>query len=737
MPQNNNTNIFIRNSLHRKTYMKTPKKIDLDTPENFINRELSWLSFNFRVLAEAENSDVPLLDRLKFIAIVSSNLDEFTVVRIANTIRAYREGVTKTDVAGMSAQQVLEEMTNQKKSMITRQYHCLQNVILPQLKEEGIELIRTPELTDTDKEFLEGYFQNNISAALTPMAIDPAHPFPLLASGAVYTIFKVKPIEQVAAQFVNSTDTILVQVPGSMNRFIKLPNSDKTTRIATLDDTVQLFAHRLLGGYDIINTSSFRVLRDAEMNVDDESTDDLLGAMDQAVKSRRWGRPIALEISYGMEETVKDYLCRKLEIDEEENMIMRMPYLLRLKDFFGFLGTVNRPDLLEEPWPPQEIKGLDSDNIFADIRKSDHFISLPYHSFNPVVKLVSQAADDKKVLAIKITLYRVSGDSPLVKSLIRAAQNGKQVTVLVELKARFDEEANIHWAKALDSAGAHVVYGVVGYKTHSKVLMVVRREELGIKRYVHLATGNYNDKTAKLYTDCGIMTCNTSIGEDVSGFFNVITGYSIPPRWNLITIAPTDMRDRILNMIKREIDKHTPETPGHIRAKMNSCIDPKVIKALYEASIAGVKVELIIRGLCRLKAGIPKLSENIKVRSILDRFLEHPRIFQFSNGGENEIYMASADWMERNFDQRLEILFPVLEPKCKKQAIEILDAGFNDNVKAWELQPDNTYIRVTKPKQTSKQLRNQEYLYRKAYKRAPNIKKEHREVFEVRATPVE
>ena len=717
--------------------MKKDKKINLTIPENFINRELSWLSFNFRVLAEAENPEVPLLDRVKFIAIVSSNLDEFTVVRIANTIRAYKEGVTKTDVAGMSAKEVLSKMAEQKKDMINRQYHCLQNVILPQLHEEGIELIRTPELTDNDKEFLENYFQDNVSVALTPMAIDPAHPFPLLSSGSVYTIFKVKPIEQVATQFVNSTDTILVQVPGSMNRFIKIPNTGETTRIATLDDTIQLFAHKLLGGYDIINTSSFRVLRDAEMNVDDESADDLLGVMDQAVKSRRWGHPIALEISYGMGEEIKDYLCGKLEINEEEHMIMRMPYLLRLKDFFSFLGTVNRPDLLEELWPPQKIKGLEAEDIFADIRKSDHFISLPYHSFNPIVRLISHAADDNNVLAIKITLYRVSGDSPLVKSLIRAAQNGKQVTVLVELKARFDEEANIHWAKALDSAGAHVVYGVVGYKTHSKVLMIVRKEELGINRYVHLATGNYNDKTAKLYTDCGIMTCNPSIGEDVSGFFNVITGYSLPPRWNMITIAPTDMRSKVLTMIKREIDKHTPENPGHIRAKMNSCIDPKVIEALYEASIAGVKIELLVRGLCRLRAGIKGLSENISVRSILDRFLEHPRIFQFNNGGNTEIYMASADWMERNFDQRLEILFPVIDPECKKQAIEILDAGFNDNVKAWKLLPDNTYIRVKKPSQKNKQIRNQEFLYRKACKRAPRKTKKVKEVFEVRSNPID
>lgn len=701
----------------------------LKVPENFINRELSWIRFNFRVLAEAENPEVALLERMKFIAIVSSNLDEFTVVRIANTIRAYNEGMKTTDIAGMSPKEVLSEMYTQKREMTNRQYHCLQNVLLPKLKEEKVELIRTPELTDDDHEFLETHFQNQISAALTPMAIDPAHPFPLLTSGAVYTIFKVKPIAQPSAQFVVQTDTILVQLPGSMDRFILLPSEEGHTRLAALDDTIQLFAHKLLGGYEITSSSTFRVLRDAEMSVDDEGADDLLREMDMAVKSRRWGEPISLEISLGMIDPVKDYLCNKLGIDEEDGGIFRMPYLLNLKDFFSFVGMIKRPDLSEEPWPPQQIAGLESEDIFEDISRGDHFISLPYQSFNPVVKLVKQAAEDSKVLAIKITLYRVSGNSPLVQSLIRAAHSGKQVTVLVELKARFDEEANINWARALESAGAHVVYGVVGYKTHSKVLMVVRKEELGIKRYVHLATGNYNDKTAKLYTDCGIMTCNPSIGEDVSGFFNVITGYSLPPRWNMLVIAPMDMRRKVIEMIHREISKSTPEDPGLIRAKMNSCIDPEVIEALYLASQTGVKVELLIRGLCRLRAGVEGLSENIKVISILDRFLEHPRIFHFKNSGKDEVYMSSADWMERNFDQRLEILFPILDKSCKKQALEILDVGFKDNVKAWVLLPNGEYERIEKPKSASKRYRNQEYLYNKACKRAPKPKLDPTGVF--------
>ena len=695
---------------------------NLMAPENFINRELSWLSFNFRVLAEAENPDVPLLERIKFIAIVSSNLDEFTVVRIASTIRAYNEGLNIKDVAGLTPNEVLTQMALQKREMINRQYHCLQNILIPQLKNEGVEFVKTVDLTESDLEFLENYFQNHVSPALTPMAIDPAHPFPLLASGAIYVIFKVNPIETVREHFVVKAETILVQIPGSMNRFIKLPAEKGMTRISTLDDAIKLFSGKILGGYEIKSASTFRVLRDAEMNLNDEGSDDLLGAMDVAVKTRRWGSPIALEVSASTSDMVKDYLCTRLELDEEDGGVMRMPYILNLKDLFGFLGVIKRPDLCEEPWPPQPIEGLQSEDIFEDISRADQFISLPYHSFNPIVKLVTQAANDPEVLAIKITLYRVSGNSPLVQALIRAAQNGKQVTALVELKARFDEEANIHWARALESAGAHVVYGVVGFKTHSKVLMVVRNEEIGIKRYVHLATGNYNDKTAKLYTDCGIMTCNPSFGEDVSGFFNVITGYSLPPRWNMLTIAPTDMRKRILEMINREASKSTLENPGLIRAKMNSCIDPKVIEALYSASQSGVKIELLVRGLCRLRAGVKGLSENITVRSILDRFLEHPRIFHFKNDGSNEVYMASADWMERNFDQRLEILFPVIDPECKKQALEILDVGFKDNVKAWEMQPTGIYERVEKPKSKSKQCRNQQCLYQKACERAPKPK---------------
>ncbi len=691
---------------------------DFGAPQNFLNRELSWLDFNFRVLAEAENSQVPVLDRLKFIAIVSSNLDEFTTVRIANMIRLKREGVHATDVAGLSPDQVLEGMAEKKHAMVKRQYDCLFNEVLPQLSENNISLVRPSDFTTDDKEFLSSFYEGNIAPAITPMAVDPGHPFPLLASGKVYLLFRVAPVEQ-GKMFFNKTDTVLVQMPTSMHRFITLPSNDSKVRMAALDDIIRLYSKNLLGGYEIEGAYAFRLLRDAEMVVDDESADDLLGAIDEAVRSRRWGDPITLEISDDMPEEILSYLRTKLGVNDQRQ-IFRLPWLLELSSFFGFIGQVDRPDLIEKPWPAQDHPKLSSGDIFEVMRKSDNLLSLPYQKFDPVVELVRKASNDPDVLAIKITLYRVSGASPLVQALIHAAQTGKQVTALVELRARFDEAANIGWAKALDSAGAHVIYGVVGYKTHSKVLLVVRKEKDGIRRYVHLGTGNYNDKTAKLYTDLGLFTTRPEIGQDVSGFFNVITGYSLPPRWNCLTMAPTRLRKTILTMIKREMEVHTPESPGRIRAKMNSLVDPDVIKALYAASCKGVKIDLLVRGLCRLRAGVKNLSENIRVFSILDRYLEHPRIFYFNNGGNEEVYLASADWMERNFDMRLELMFPIIDPICKKQAIENLDAGFSDNVKAWQMQEDGSYKRVEMPEKKAKQLRSQEFIYNKACNKTQN-----------------
>lgn len=708
----------------------------LDSPDAFINRELSWLDFNFRVLAEAENPDVPVLDRLKFIAIVSSNLDEFFTVRVARLKRLLARGEkTSPTPDGMSPASTLDAIRRKSAEMLRRQYAALDDEIVPRLQAEGIHIVREPAYTPEDRDALRHLFDEQISPTLTPMAVDPGHPFPLLASGAIYLIFRIHPREELLNRFYSQTDTVLVQVPKTLSRFIPLPAPTGQTRLAVLNDVITLFADRLLGGYHIEGAYPFRVLRDAEMEVDEETEDDLLGVIHEALRSRKWGVPVRLEIWTRMPEAVQAYLVEQLGIADGED-IAHVPSLLGLKDLFAILDRVDRPDLLEKPWLPQEHPVLSrTEDFFQTLREGDHILNLPYQTFDPVVRMVSLAADDPDVLAIKITLYRVSGKSPLVRALVRAAENGKQVTALVELRARFDEEANIGWARRLDAAGAHVIYGVVGYKTHSKVCLVVRRERDGIQRYVHLATGNYNDKTARLYTDVGLFTARSEFGADVSGFFNVITGYSLPPRWHWLTMAPTDLRRRLLALIEREIETHTPEAPGRIRAKLNSLIDPEIIRALYRASQAGVEIDLLVRGLCRLRARVPGLSETIRVRSILDRFLEHPRIIHFRNGGNEEVYLSSADWMERNFDTRLELLFPILDEACRGEVLAILDSGFADTMKAWEMDAEGVYHRVPRPEDESRLVRGQAVLYQRARDAARSGKRSPAGTFKVRTRP--
>jgi len=685
----------------------------LDAPDNFINREISWLDFNLRVLAEAENPEVPLLERLKFLAIVSSNLDEFFMVRVALMHRDRKSSAAPAGPDGLSAREALLRISEKAHAMVERQYACLTGDLVPALARAGIHLVRPDALTGNDREFLGQLFREQVLPILTPMAIDTGHPFPLLASGALYILFRVEPLAGAAAQLVGRTDTVLVQVPSVIERFISLPGSERGQfRVALLGDVITIFAEELLGGYRIQSACRFRVTRDADINVDDDQADDLLTAIESELRSRRWGAPIRLEVGTEVPPEIVQYLQRELKLAPAD--IYRIPAMLNLRSLFHLVALVDRPDLLDPVWPPQPHPLLlDDEDIFSIIRRQDIILHHPYQKFQPVMDFLAHAADDPQVLAIKITLYRVSGDSPVVTALVRAAENGKQVTALVELRARFDEETNITWARRLDAAGAHVIYGVVGYKTHSKVALVVRREADGICRYVHLATGNYNDKTARLYTDLGLLTARPEFGADISAFFNVITGYSLPPKWNRIAIAPLGLRERFIALIDREIEKHTPETPGFIRAKMNSLIDASVIQAVYRASQAGVRVDLVVRGTCRLRAGVRGLSENVRVRSILDRFLEHSRIYHVHNGGNEEVYLASADWMERNFDRRLELLFPVLDPDNRREVLAALAAALEDNTKAWDLRPDNTYARVER-KARAPLRRCQEHLYETA-----------------------
>lgn len=707
-------------------------------PGQWINRDLSLIAFNRRVLAQAEDVDLPLLERVKFLAIVASNLDEFFMVRMALIRRALKGGKADSGPDGMMPRQLLETARDETRELLARADRCWHEDVSPALCASNIALVDESEMLPEDHSYLEAYFREQVLPVLTPMVVDSTHPFPLLSSGAVYILLRVAPKSDIdeTGTFFGRADTILVQVPSSLTRFISLPPRGGLSRFVLLDDVIMLFAGELMGGYDIRDAHSFCMTRDAELTLDEDRADDLILAIQEGLKRSRWGAPVRLSVSSRVPESEVAYLCEKLDLEEPD--VFRFSGMLDMKCLFGLVGLLDRPDLLEPPWPPLDHPAFaGSDDVFEVVAGQDVLINLPYQSFDPVTRLVETAADDPDVLAIKITLYRVSGQSPLVRALIRAAEQKKQVTALVELRARFDEEANITWAQRLDAAGAHVIYGVVGYKTHSKAALVIRREPDGIKRYCHLATGNYNDRTARVYTDMGLLTSDPDFGADLSAFFNVITGYSLPPVWKYIEMAPTGLRARTLAMIRREVEKHNPEKPGFIRAKMNALVDPDIIRELYRASQAGVRIDLLVRGICRLRPGIPGLSETISVRSIVDRFLEHQRIFHYRNGGDEEVYLSSADWMERNMDHRLELLFPVDDPACRRHVLAALDAGFNDNTSAWRLLPDGHYARL-QPAPHEGIYRSQQKLYEAALKMNAKSRAEKRHaVFIARAAAPE
>ena len=702
----------------------------MEQKTEFINRDISWLAFNRRVLAEAESNSLPLLERARFLAIVSSNLDEFFMVRMALLRRAIEENGKPLYCDGLTPRQTLAQASEAVRRLVHRQYEILRGDILPALRRERLEIVTGEDLSASDLAQIRQTFANNILPALTPLAVDPSHPFPLLAGGAIYLFFRVRPRNAHAKRFLGRTEIAVVQVPPGMERFIRLPAIDGNLRLALLEDAIRLGAADLLRGYEILAACPFRVTRDADFTVDDEQADSLLEAIEEELRSRRRGQPVRLEIVADAPDDIVDYLRQALDLDE--NSVYRMPGFLDLKCLYSFISLADRPDLCHPPWPPQPHHRLQTSDIWAAIREGDILLSLPYHSFNPVAEMAAQAAADPAVLSIKITLYRVSGDSPVVRALLRAAEAGKQVTALVELRARFDEERNIQWARQLDAAGAHVIYGIVGYKCHAKALLVIRREEGGIRRYVYLSTGNFNDRTARLYTDLGLFTCRPDFGADISAFFNVITGYSLPPVWHHMEMAPTGLRRRFLAMIEREIAKHTPESPGFIRAKMNSLTDPEIIEALYRASAAGVRIDLLVRGMCCLRVGIPGKSENIMVKSVIDRLLEHSRIYHFRNGGDEEVYLASADWMERNLDSRVELLFPLLDAETRAQALAVLNAGLADTAKSWYLQPDGTYGR----RPAKKAQRSQQILYQQACADAAAQRRRQRSaIFQVHTSP--
>ena len=666
-----------------------------DQPDNFTNRELSWLEFNQRILGEARDRKNPLFERMKFLSITASNLDEFFMVRIASLKDMVNAGYQKKDIAGMTAQEQLRALNEKMQAFCEKQYTTYNRALLPKLSEEGLEIISFSELSEKEMDFLEEYFHKNIYPVLTPMAIDSSRPFPLIQNKTLNIAALIKSRNKDKKE-KKEYDIATVQVPSVLPRVILLPQKDgpkRKCRVILLENVIEHYLDVLFLNHEIICSAPYRIMRNADLSIDEDDAEDLLKEIEKSLKMRQWGEVIKFEYEERMDKRLVKYLKKQFKVHSCDMYAFNGP--LDLTFLMKCYGIEGFEDLKEAPYIPQKNKKLRADkNIFNQIRKGDVLLHHPYESFDPIVAFIKQAAEDENVLAIKQTLYRVSGHSPIIAALAQAAENGKQVTVLVELKARFDEENNINWARKLEKAGCHVIYGLVGLKTHCKIALVVRREADGIRRYVHLGTGNYNDSTAKLYTDTGMFTCRNAVGEDATAVFNMLSGYSEPANWNQLIVAPIWMKKRFLEMIARETQNAKEGKPARIIAKCNSLCDRKIILALYEASCAGVQIDLIVRGICCLVAGKPGVSENIRVRSIVGTFLEHARIFYFYNDGNEEVYMGSADWMPRNLDRRVEIVFPVEAPDLKEKAKHILDVQLRDTLKAHCLLEDGTYRKV-------------------------------------------
>ena len=697
---------------------------NFEKPEYFVNRELSWLKFDERVLSEARDKSLPLFDRLKFLSITSSNLDEFYMVRVASLKDQVHAGYEKTDIAGLTPKEQLKEISAQTHELVHTQYNTLTRSLLPLLEKAGLHMIlEHEELTDDQKEYVDRYFEDNVYPVLTPMAMDSSRPFPLIRNKTLNIGALISKKDRKKDKEVLEFAT--VQVPSVLPRVIEIPSGKEGVRaVIMLEEIIERNIGKLFLSNDVVCAHPYRIMRNADLSIDEDEAEDLLVEIQKQLKKRQWGEVIRLEVEDKVYKRLLKILKTEFEIKNEDIFSISGPLdLTMLMKVYGLDGF----DEYKTPkYVPAPVPAFQNDkDIFQVIREGDVFLHHPYMSFDPVVNFVRQAAKDPDVLAIKQTLYRVSGNSPIIAALAQAAENGKQVSVLVELKARFDEEHNIVWAKMLEKAGCHVIYGLVGLKTHSKITLVVRREETGIRRYVHMATGNYNDSTAKLYTDCGVFSCDERFGEDATAVFNMLSGYSEPKRWNKLIVAPIWMKNRFLKLIEREAENAKNGLPAYIRAKMNSLCDPVIMSALYYASSCGVQINLLVRGICCLKVGIPGVSENIHVRSIVGEFLEHSRIFCFCNGGNEEVYMGSADWMPRNLDRRVEIVFPVEDESIRAEAIHVLDLEFKDNVKAHILQPDGTYVKLDK---RGKALVNSQMEFcREAQEKAAGNKKQNKE----------
>jgi polyphosphate kinase len=693
--------------------MPKPKKnsaaINLSDPQYYINRELSWLKFNDRVLHEACDPRTPLLERLKFLAIFSSNLDEFFMVRVAGLKQQVEATVNLLTADGRTPQKQLDDIRLHLIPQLKKLNAEFEEVLRPLLIQQGIYILDYIELNEKQRSYLDNYFEEQVFPVLTPLAVDPSHPFPHISNLSLNLAVMLKNPDTDEEFFAR------VKVPQVLPRFLPLPPELRTQdngKIASwtgipLEQAIAHNLESLFPGMNIQEYHPFRITRDADLELEEDEADDLLLAIEQELRKRRMGgSTVRLEIRSQTPESVRSRLLQDLGLTE--NDIYEVDGLLGLRDLIYFLA-LPLPDLKDPPRQsvvPSRLQRLREPSInldvheieegkdfFAIIREKDLLVHHPYQSFSgSVVRFITSAAHDPNVLAIKMTLYRTSGDSPIVNALIAAAENGKQVSVLVELKARFDEENNIYWARRLERVGVHVVYGLVGLKTHSKIVLVVRREKDRMRRYVHIGTGNYNPKTARLYTDLGLFSCREELGADLTDVFNFLTGYSRQKSYREIMVAPVNMRDRFLELIKREIENVQNGFSGRIVGKMNALVDPQIIATLYEASRAGVQIDLIIRGICCLRPGIANLSENIRIISIIGRFLEHSRIFYFYNNSQEEIYIGSADWMSRNLDRRVEVITPIKDPDIAKDLQEILGIMLADNRHAWELQSDGTYI---------------------------------------------
>ena len=656
----------------------------MDQPSHFLNRELSLLEFNQRVLEEAKNIQNPLLERIKFLSIVSSNLDEFFMVRIAGLYDLCQASVVSEDISGRLPYKTLRESLEKTRQLVKEQYETC-DLLMESLKDKGIYLVTYEQLDEKTKKEMDDYYRHEIYPVLTPMVIDQARPFPLISDKTLNIGLLLK--EKLDGDLVFAT----IQVPSVLPRLVRVPSEEGIYHLL-LEDLIKAKLSELFSSHYVLHSSCYRITKNAAMHLDEEDAEDLLETIEQSLKQRKWGEIIRIEIEDAPPREMIEILESELEI--EEDYVFRVDGPIDLTFLSKLSGIKGYEELKFEKLKPLYIPELKERNIFQVLKERDVLLHHPFQSFDPIVKMIQKAADDPKVLAIKQTLYRVSGNSPIVEALARAAENGKQVTVLVELKARFDEENNIHWAKKLEKSGCHVIYGMIGLKTHCKILLIVRKEKTGLMRYVHFGTGNYNDVTANFYTDIGIMTSDMQFGEDASILFNMLSGYASAHEMKKITIAPHKLRLKFEQLINREIEHAKKGREAKIIAKMNGLYDKQMILKLYEASQAGVKIELIVRGVCSLRPQVPGLSENITVRSIVGRYLEHSRIYYFYNDGNEEVYISSADWMYRNLSKRVETMGIVEDKEILEQMKKILELYLQDNTKAYELQADGSYVRV-------------------------------------------